>query len=458
MKIDFKKELESASKGMIMIHDPKLLIKLIIRMIVRKLGVKHAAMVLYEPERDAYVLSISRGETGVKIPAGFTRFSHESPLIALFCKKEYQHLTLNRNAIVSDDINRLIWKESVIENGNGEEIKEILYKVNEQMEMLNSTVCVPAYYHHKLMAILLLGEKYDGFKFEQEELDFFSAIASDAAMAIRNAQLFTRLKIQSDRNRALFLQTINVLGSTIEAKDPYTHGHTERVTNYSLAIARQMVKNSSTRLNKSLFENLYISCLLHDIGKIAVPEAVLNKPGRLTAKERKIIQQHPGKGAEIVKPLSLPQECVDGILYHHERFDGKGYPEGLLGNFVADLILKKARDYCIRTGSDLDPKKLRGVDFCVLNNGGLRASLPKGEITRGNIFEVMPFGNEVVIVTLSGEKTKELLDFIAQRGGMPISGMKIGIRDHMPVNIMIDGKPFDIKNNYRIATGLNLQC
>lgn len=334
MKIDFKKELETASKGMIMIHDPKLLIKLIIRMIVRKLGVKHAAMVLYEPERDDYVLSISRGKTGVKIPAGFTRFSHESPLIELFCKKEYKHLTLNRNAIVADDINQLIWKESVIKNGNGEEVKELLYKVNEQMKMLNSIACVPAYYRHKLMAVLLLGEKNDNTKFGQEELDFFSAIASDAAMAIRNAQLFTRLKSESERNRTLFLQTINVLGSTIEAKDPYTHGHTERVTEYSLAVARQMVKNNSTRFTKSFFENLYISGLLHDIGKIAIPETVLNKPGRLTSKERKIIQQHPTKGAEIVKPLALPQECVDGILYHHERFDGKGYPEGLKGNDI----------------------------------------------------------------------------------------------------------------------------
>ena len=336
MQIDYKKELETASKGMIMIHDPKLLIKLIIRMIVRKLGVKHAAMILYEPDRDVYVLSISRGETGVKIPAGFARFNHENPLIKLFCKSEYKHLTLNRNAIVSDDINRLIWKESVIENGNGngKEIKELLYDVNAQMEMLNSVACVPAYYRRKLMAVLLLGEKERGSKFEQDELDFFAAIASDAAMAIRNAQLFTRLRSQSEKNRQLFLQTIHVLGSTIEAKDSYTHGHTERVTEYSLAIARQMAANGSARFNKNFFENLYITGLLHDIGKIAVPEAILNKPGRLTDKERSIIQQHTVKGAEIVKPLTLPQECNEGILYHHERYDGKGYPEGLKGEDI----------------------------------------------------------------------------------------------------------------------------
>jgi putative nucleotidyltransferase with HDIG domain len=335
-KIDFKKELETASKSMIMIHDPKLLIKLIVRMIVRKLQVKHAAMVLYESDRDAYVLSISRGETGVKLPVGYTRFNRESPLIKLFSRKEYKHLTFDRNAIVSEDISRLIWRETVIENGNGNghEIKDLLHNVNEQMEMLSSVACVPAYYRHTLMVVLLLGEKYDETKFNQEELDFFAALASDAAMAIRNAQLFTRLKAQSERNRKLFLQTINVLGSTIEAKDSYTHGHTERVTQYSLAIARQMVANGSEHFRKSFFEDLYIAALLHDIGKIAIPEGILNKPGRLTSEERDIIQLHTIKGAEIITPLSLPQECYNGILYHHEHFDGKGYPEGLEGENV----------------------------------------------------------------------------------------------------------------------------
>jgi len=326
--IDFKKELETASKGMIRIHNPKLLIKLIVRTIVRKLHVKHAAMILYAPERDSYVLSISRGTTGIKIPAGFTRFDRDSPLIKLFGQKEYKHLIFSRNGIVSDDINRLIWRETVL-GGGAPDVKDLLYKVDGQMEMLNAVVCVPAYYRHKLLAVLLLGEKYNGAKFDQEELDFFSAIASDAAMAIRNAQLFTRLKAQSDRNKELFLQTINVLGSTIEAKDAYTHGHTERVTEYAVAIARQMMDNGSAEFSETFFENLYIACLLHDIGKIAVPEAILNKPGRLTDEERVIIQQHTIKGHEIVQPLSLPQDCRDGILFHHEWHNGGGYPQGL---------------------------------------------------------------------------------------------------------------------------------
>jgi putative nucleotidyltransferase with HDIG domain len=329
MKIDYKKELETASRGMIMIHDPNLLIRLIVRMIVRKLHIKHAAMILYESGKDIYVLNISLGEIGMKVPPGFTRFGPESPLIRIFRHKELRPLTLSRNAIVCDDIKRLVWMESIIYSGNGRATKELLYGVDEQMRMLNAVACVPAYYRHKLMAILLLGEKHDGSKFVQAELDFFAALASDAAMAIRNAQLFEGLKSEAERNRQLFLKTIMVLGSTIEAKDAYTHGHTERVTRYSVAIARQMTANGSIQFTDEFCENLYIAGLLHDIGKIAVPESILNKQGKLTQEEYLIMRQHTVKGSEMVAPLSLPRECLDGIKYHHERFDGHGYPEGL---------------------------------------------------------------------------------------------------------------------------------
>ena len=329
MKIDFKKELESASKGMIMIHDPRLLIKLIIRMIVRKLRIKHAAMILFDPDQNSYVLDISRGETGFRIPSGYTRFNKHSPIIKLFSKKEYKSLTLNRSAIVTDDLNRMIWQETLIVNGNG--TKELLHQVNDQMQMLNTVACVPAHYQDKLMAVLLLGQKHDESKFEQDELDFFSALASDAAMAIRNAQLFEGLKREAERNRRQFLQTIIVLGATIEAKDAYTHGHTDRVTKIALAIAHQMVENGSAEFDEDFFESLYIGGLLHDIGKIAVPESILNKKGKLTDEEYVVMKQHTMRGVEIVKPLILKQESLDAIKSHHERFDGTGYPERIKG-------------------------------------------------------------------------------------------------------------------------------
>src|SRR5476651_2285897 len=98
IKIDYKKELESASKGMILIHDPKLLIKLIVRSIVQKVQIEHAGMILYDPVKDSYVLAISKGQEVSRIPEGFIRFDKTNPLIRLFIEKEYKYLVSNRNA------------------------------------------------------------------------------------------------------------------------------------------------------------------------------------------------------------------------------------------------------------------------------------------------------------------------------------------------------------------------
>ncbi len=306
--------------------------KLIVRMIVHKVHIKHAGMLLYEPKKDAYILSISRGEMGIKVPEGFARYPKDNPLIKIFVDREHKYLIQDRQALLAEDINKLIWKESVIEGGNG--TRKLLQEVSEQMPLLNAVACVPAFYQHNLLAILLLGQKEDGTRFEQDELDFFAALASDVAMAIRNAQLFDELKREADRNRNLFIQTTIALSSAIEAKDAYTHGHTERVTKYSIAIARHMDLSGAYHFPPKFFENLYIAGLLHDIGKIAVPESILCKTEQLTAEEYDIMKTHTTRGAEILKPLTAFTQCVDGVKYHHERYDGRGYPEGLKGEEI----------------------------------------------------------------------------------------------------------------------------
>ena len=330
--IDYKKELESASKSMILVHDPHTLIKLIVRMIVRKVQVKHAGMILYDPAKDAYVLTISRGESGVKIPPGFARFNKENPIIKLFTLKEFKDLPPNRSALMSSDLQTMLWKESVISNGH--ETKELLNKVSEQMRMFNAVACVPAYFQDALLAVLLLGEKQDNTIFDQEELDFFSALASDTAMAIKNAQLFEDLKKEAQRYRQLFLNTTIALTSAIEAKDEYTRGHTERVTQYALLIAHQMNSNGSAHFHQQFFENLQIAGLMHDVGKIGIPESILGKAGKLTEEETQKMRQHTLRGVEIVKHIVEYKDCIDGIKYHHERYDGKGYPSGLKGEDI----------------------------------------------------------------------------------------------------------------------------
>lgn len=123
----------------------------------------------------------------------------------------------------------------------------------------------------------------------------------------------------------------------------------------------------------------------------------------------------------------------------------KDKPESLLGNFVADVLFKK-------TSEKYMPSDRRSPDICLLNNGGLRNSLPKGEITRGKIYELMPFDNEIVVVTISGEKMKDLLNYVAGAGGVPVAGMKMGIKGKVPMNVLIGGQPVDDKKTYKVIT------
>jgi 2',3'-cyclic-nucleotide 2'-phosphodiesterase (5'-nucleotidase family) len=136
---------------------------------------------------------------------------------------------------------------------------------------------------------------------------------------------------------------------------------------------------------------------------------------------------------------------MNKVLAYSDQVMIKGNPEGLLNNFVSDLILKKSNEYY----KAADGKK---VDMCLLNTGGLRQSLPKGAITLGKVYELMPFENYLVIVTLSGVKTKQMFDYIAKVGGMPLSGFAMGMKDTLAVNVTMNGKPFDISKNYTIVT------
>lgn len=118
------------------------------------------------------------------------------------------------------------------------------------------------------------------------------------------------------------------LARTLEAKSRYTHGHTERVTAYALALAERVGLPAGDR------EVIRRGAMLHDIGKIAVPDTILEKPGRLTPEEYELVKRHPTEGARIVEPLRSVRDAVPLIRWHHERVDGRGYPDGLVGSTI----------------------------------------------------------------------------------------------------------------------------
>lgn len=334
MTINYKKELETAAKSMILVHEPDMLIKMIARTIVHRIKVSHAAILLHEKDKSTYVLDISRGQVGVKIPAGFARMDTDNALIRFFLDGKGKEIFAGGPFLREK-------AQEVLMGSPDNEAKELLKGALHQMDIYESVVCVPSYFREELLALLLLGKKSDGSPFGRDELDFFMALASDVAMAIRNAQLFRELENELDKKKQLFFNTAVAFAAAIEAKDHYTHGHTNRVTALGLAIAKKMAHQNKTYAAAAFMENLHVACLLHDIGKIGVPEAILNKTEPLTQKEWIKIKEHPMIGVNILQSIKELEEVILGVKYHHERYDGSGYPEGLKGDqipIIASII------------------------------------------------------------------------------------------------------------------------
>lgn len=139
------------------------------------------------------------------------------------------------------------------------------------------------------------------------------------------------IKIESEKNVTLTTDMIKALVKTIDAKDPYTNGHSVRVAEYSKMIAEQEYSDTQK------IQNIHNIALLHDIGKIAIPDEIINKPGKLTDEEYNLIKAHTITGAQILSEISSYPDLINGAKYHHERYDGRGYPCGLKGEEIPEI-------------------------------------------------------------------------------------------------------------------------
>jgi putative two-component system response regulator len=138
------------------------------------------------------------------------------------------------------------------------------------------------------------------------------------------------LRESNRKVRNLSAQVMLTLANTIDAKDKYTRGHSVRVASYAKEIARRMGKGPEE------LDTIYYIGLLHDIGKIGIPDTIINKPGKLTAEEYELVKEHPAIGAEILKDMTEIPEASIGAHWHHERYDGQGYPDGLKGDEIPE--------------------------------------------------------------------------------------------------------------------------
>ena len=167
-----------------------------------------------------------------------------------------------------------------------------------------------------------------------EQWWFWGVIAvASAAAVFFIAAMFVRVKTRKSLKRQLeykniTLESIQAIARTIDAKDEYTNGHSIRVGYYSKVIAQNMEMSSDE------IDNIYYIALLHDIGKIAIPDIILNKPGRLTDEEFAVMKSHTTRGAAILKGISTIPQIIEGAKSHHEKYDGSGYPEGISGEDI----------------------------------------------------------------------------------------------------------------------------
>ena len=330
-RVDYQEALLNASKGMIRVKDPITLLRMITRFIDRQIGVTHVAVLLYDRKRDSYVLIDSKGEGGAKMPVGFVRVLKNSPLVSFFLSTNNGAFA-RKEALIFSELDHLQNFETLV---NKKENRALHYdNIKKHMTFLRASICVPSFYKNELVAILILGEKLSGEAYFEPEISLFVTLANDVAMAVKNAELIQDLKTAYDKEHNLLIYTSIALATAIDARDRYTHGHSERVSHYSLVIAKQLIDAGKIEYDRDFMETVQLSALLHDVGKIGVKDQILNKPGKLTEEEFKIMKEHVTIGASIIKPVTGLTNLADGVLYHHERFDGKGYPKGLKGKEI----------------------------------------------------------------------------------------------------------------------------
>lgn len=184
-----------------------------------------------------------------------------------------------------------------------------------------SAVIVPLKSGEKVFgAISLIGDPKKS-PLTRGDRRLLETIAAQAAIAIQNAMLFDEIHV-------MYVSTVRALAELIDARDHYTHGHSERVANYSVAIAKEM------NLPSNKIDAIETAAFLHDIGKIGIPDEVLLKAGKLSPEEEFLMKTHPQIGANILRPIRFPWEVIPLVYQNHEKFDGNGYPERIAGTDI----------------------------------------------------------------------------------------------------------------------------
>jgi HD-GYP domain-containing protein (c-di-GMP phosphodiesterase class II) len=219
-------------------------------------------------------------------------------------------------------------------------------------QRIRSVMCVPLRTSDAILGALYVDTLSGPGRFNDADLELLAAVGNQAGVALHRVRLLGELE-------RLLLDTIRAIAATVDAKDGYTHRHSERVAALSRRLAAEIGEGTEIQ------GHVELSALLHDVGKIAVPDSILNKPGKLEPAEFAAMKEHPVHGARILANIQSPvvTAILPGIRHHHERWDGTGYPDGLAGEnipllgrviCVADVVDALTSDRSYRAAMTID--------------------------------------------------------------------------------------------------------
>ena len=195
---------------------------------------------------------------------------------------------------------------------------------------IRAVLCVPIQYEEEVLGVLYTDAPGKDDVFSEEDLHFLSGVGGAAAVAITNARALIQVRSSAEELNRAYLSMLSVMANAIEARDHYTVGHTWRVARFSQAMARQL------GWEETRVADVEVGGVLHDIGKIGVPDAILSKPEALNDEEFAHMKMHPQIGARMLRDVPSLEYALPYILYHHERYDGRGYPEGIAGESIPE--------------------------------------------------------------------------------------------------------------------------
>jgi HD-GYP domain-containing protein (c-di-GMP phosphodiesterase class II) len=333
-KPDYQRILLEVATSMVRLKRPERLLKMITRFLARELSISHASLLLLDDKSNHFVFADSRGDH--RLPTRLIKLDSDHPLIEFFQKHKKSPASSKHRCLYFSELKR---EAAQSERQSLTRQKSETGRMLQAMKDFKAELVVPGFHKKNLLGLLLLGKKTNSRIFSASEISFFQILVHDCSMAVKasdynrhlaqkNQELARRLaEIEAlrEKENKTYYEIMRSLAQEVHAKDTYTFGHVNQVERLGIMTAREMGMDLSGRRKDILSAGL----ILHDVGKIGIPDSILKKTEKLNEEEWKIMKTHAEKGAKILSHLSDFTEVAEIVRCHHENVDGSGYPRGL---------------------------------------------------------------------------------------------------------------------------------